>query len=408
LTSACNRTNKEQKMAIQIRPEIKAIASEIIDIRRDIHMYPEQGFDVYRTAALVAENLRKLGIHVQEKVGKTGVVGDLEGNHPGPTIALRADMDALPIQETGNVVYRSKNDGVMHACGHDGHTAILLGAARVLSAKRNLLHGRLRFIFQPSEEKDGGATHMIDDGCLEGVDEIYGIHLWNYSEFGEIGCKPGAIMAATDSLNFIVEGIGGHGAMPQGTVDAIVVSANLINALQTVVSRNIDPLKNAVVTVGTIHGGDNHNVIASSVKMDGTVRTFSEEISMLIRKRIRQIATGMENTFGGKVEVKIEKGYPATVNDPRLFEKLMTAAKSVVGDCARKTTPFMGGEDFAYYAKKVPGCFFFIGSSPRGVSPGTIPHHCSHFDFDERALLVGASVLLELVENSLVPGKNVT
>jgi amidohydrolase len=390
-------------MPIQIRPEIDAIASEIIDIRRDIHMYPEQGFEVYRTAALVAENLKAWGIHVHEKIGKTGVVGDLEGNHPGPTIALRADMDALPIQETGTVPYKSKNDGTMHACGHDGHTAILLGIAKVLSDKRNLLHGHVRFIFQPSEEKDGGATYMIDDGCLEGVDEIYGIHLWNYSEFGEIGSIPGTILAATDSLNFIVEGIAGHGAMPQGTVDAIVVSANLINALQTIVSRNVDPLQNAVVTIGTIHGGDNHNVIASSVKMDGTIRTFSEEIRALIRKRIRQITKGIESSFGGTIEVKIEKGYPATVNDPKLFEKLMTAAKSIVGDGARKITPFMGGEDFAYYAKKVPGCFFFIGSSPQGVSPGTIPHHCSHFDFDERALLVGASVLLELVENSLAP-----
>jgi amidohydrolase len=390
-------------MPIQIRPEIDAIASEIIDIRRDIHMYPEQGFEVYRTAALVAENLKALGIHVQEKIGKTGVVGDLEGNHPGPTIALRADMDALPIQETGTSPYKSKNDGTMHACGHDGHTAILLGIAKALSDKRKLLHGRVRFIFQPSEEKDGGATYMIDDGCLEGVNEIYGIHLWNYSEFGEIGSIPGTILAATDSLNFIVEGIAGHGAMPQGTVDAIVVSANLINALQTIVSRNVDPLQNAVVTIGTIHGGDNHNVIASSVKMDGTIRTFSEEIRALIRKRIRQITKGIESSFGGTIEVKIEKGYPATVNDPKLFEKLMTAAKSIVGDGARKITPFMGGEDFAYYAKKVPGCFFFIGSSPQGVSPGTIPHHCSHFDFDERALLVGASVLLELVENSLAP-----
>jgi amidohydrolase len=388
-------------MTIKIRPEINSIASEIIGIRRDIHMYPEQGFDVYRTAALVAEKLNQWGIHVREKVGKTGVVGDLEGNHPGPTIALRADMDALPIQETGNVPYKSKNDGLMHACGHDGHTAILLGVAKVLSHKKELLQGRLRFIFQPSEEKDGGAAYMIEDGCLEGVDEIYGIHLWNYSEFGEIGCRPGAILAATDSLNFIVEGIGGHGAMPQGTVDAIVVSANLINALQTVVSRNVDPLQNAVVSIGTIHGGDNHNVIASSVKMDGTVRTFSDEIRMLIKNRILQIAKGMETSFGGKIDVKIEKGYPATVNDPTLFEKLMTAAQNVVGKGALKITPFMGGEDFAYYAEKVPGCFFFIGSSPQGVPSGTIPHHCSHFDFDERALLVGASVLLELVENSL-------
>ena len=388
-------------MPIKTRPEIDSIASMIINIRRDIHMHPELGFDVYRTASLVAENLNSWGIHVREKVGKTGVVGDIMGNHPGPTIALRADMDALPIQETGDLPYKSRNDGLMHACGHDGHTAILLGAAKALSTKKDLLHGRVRFIFQPSEEKDGGATNMIDDGCLEGVDEIYGIHLWNYSEFGQIGSRPGAILAATDSLNFIVEGIGGHGAMPQGTLDAIVVSANLINALQTVVSRNVDPLQNAVVTLGTIHGGDNHNVIASSVKMDGTIRTFSNDIRDLVKNRIMQISKGIETAFGGKIDVRIEKGYPACVNDPALYEKLMTAARSIVGEGAHTITPFMGGEDFAYYAEKVPGCFFFIGSSPEGVAPGAIPHHCSHFDFDERALLIGASVLLELVENTL-------
>lgn len=389
-------------MTIQIKSDIHAIASELIGFRRDIHMYPEQGFDVYRTASLVAENLRAWGIYVQEHVGKTGVVGHLDGKHPGPTIALRADMDALPIQETGDIPYKSKIDGVMHACGHDGHTAILLGVAKVLSRKKELLHGRLRFIFQPSEEKDGGAAYMIDDGCLDDVDEIYGIHLWNYSRFGEIGCIPGTILAATDSLNFIVEGTGGHGAMPQGTVDAIVVSAHLINAVQTIISRNIDPLRNAVVTIGTIQGGDNHNVIASMVKMDGTVRTFSEDIRLLIKDRILKIAKGIETAFGGKIEVKIEKGYPATINDPKLYEKLMKAAEKIVGDGARKITPFMGGEDFSYYSQKVPGCFFFIGSSPEGIPPGTIPHHCSQFNFDERALMVGASVLVELVESSLI------
>lgn len=387
-------------MTIRIRPEIEAIGPEIIHIRRDIHMHPELGFEEHRTAALVAEKLRSLGIRVRENVGKTGVIGDLDGKHSGPTIALRADMDALPIQETGVAPYKSKIDGVMHACGHDGHTAILLGVAKVFAEKTKDLHGRIRFIFQPSEEKDGGATYMIDEGCLDGVNEIYGIHLWNYSKFGEIGSRPGAVLAATDSLKISVRGVGGHGAMPQGTVDAIVVSANLINALQTIVSRNMDPLENAVITIGTIYGGDNHNVIASTVKMEGTIRTFSREIERQIRGRILQIASGLESAFGATIKVCIEDGYPATLNDPMLFEKLMVAAKKIVGNGACPITPFMGGEDFAYYAQKVPACFFFIGSSPE-VSPGGTPHHCSHFDFDERALLVGCSVLLELVENSL-------
>ncbi len=389
-------------MAISIHPEISAIESEIIDIRRDIHMHPELGFEEHRTAAIIAEKLQSLGIRVRQRVGKTGVVGDLEGKHPGPTIALRADMDALPIQETSELSYKSKHDGIMHACGHDGHVAILLGTAGVLSKIKENLHGRLRFIFQPSEEKDGGAAYMIDDGCLEGVDEIYGIHLWNYSEFGEIGSRPGAILAATDSLKIEVRGTGGHGAMPQGTVDAIVVSSHLIDALQTIISRNVDPLHNAVITIGTIHGGDNHNVIASRVRMEGTVRTFSEAVDKKIRDRIYQIAQGLQNAFGAAIEVTIENGYPATINNPRLFDKLMAAAEKVAGDRARTITPFMGGEDFAYYAQKVPGCFFFIGSSPSGKPAGAVPHHCSHFDFDEKALLVGASVLVTLVEDSMM------
>ncbi len=393
-------------MSIKIRPEIEAIAAKINAVRRDIHMHPEQGFQEIRTARLVAEKLRKLGLSVRENIGKTGVVGDLTGAFPGPVIAFRADMDALPIRETSDVPYRSKTDGVMHACGHDGHTALLLGAAEVLVGMKDGMRGSLRFIFQPSEEKDGGATYMIDDGCLEGVDEIYGAHLWNYMAYGEIGASPGPVLAATDSLVATVRGVGGHGAVPQGTVDAIVVSSVFVNALQTIVSRNLDPMRNAVVTIGTIHGGDNHNVIASSVKMEGTVRTFAEEVREKIKERIFQIADGVARTFGAEIRVELERGYPATVNDAKSTDKLTMAAKSVVGEGAGRFTPGMGGEDFAYYAQKIPGCFFFVGSSPPGVEPGEIPHHCSRFDIDERALLVGASVFVQLAENLLVSSKD--
>ncbi len=393
-------------MAIEIRPEIEAIASAIIAIRRDIHMHPEQGFQEHRTAGLVADKLREWGLSVRENVGKTGVVGDLKGAFPGPTVAFRADMDALPIQETSDVPYRSKTDGVMHACGHDGHTALLLGAAAVLAGTKDRMRGSLRFIFQPSEEKDGGATYMIEDGCLEGVDEIYGAHLWNYMAYGEIGASPGPVLAATDSLRITVRGIGGHGAVPQRTVDAIVVSSALVNALQTVVSRNIDPMQSAVVTIGTIRGGDNHNVIASSVKMEGTVRTFVEEVRETIKERIFRIADGVARAFGAEIRVDLEKGYPATVNDAESTEKLTIAAKSVVGEAAGRIAPGMGGEDFAYYAQKIPGCFFFVGSSPPGVSPGEVPHHCSRFDIDERALLVGSSVFVQLAGNLLFSDTN--
>jgi amidohydrolase len=279
---------------------------------------------------------------------------------------------------------------------------MLLAAAEVLSKKKNRIRGSLRFIFQPSEEKDGGASRMITDGCLEGIEEIYGAHLWNYKAYGQIGVSAGPILAATDSLRIAVRGVAGHGGMPQGTVDAIVVASALVCALQTVVSRSIDPMQNAVVTVGKIAGGDNHNVIASLVEMEGTVRTFSEEIRKIVKERILSIAHGIGKSYGAEIEAELAKGYPATVNDEKMVEKLMSAAKEVVGESAGSIYPGMGGEDFAYYAQKIPGCFFFVGSSPPGFEPGEVPHHCPHFDIDERALLVGASVFVQLAGNLLI------
>ena len=389
-------------MNIQIRSEIHAIKDIIISTRRDIHQHPELAFDEHRTSKLVAERLESFGIEIQTGVGKTGVVGTLKGKNDGKTIAFRADMDALPIQETSDISYKSKNAGIMHACGHDGHTAMLLGTAEVLSKQADKLNGTLKFFFQPAEEGQGGARFMIDDGALEGVDEVYGIHLWNYQKYGTIGVKSGPIMAAADIFEITVHGKGGHGAAPQGTKDAVLIAAHLIQTLQTIVSRNTNPIESTVVTVGQINGGYNFNIIADKVTLRGTTRAYTEDNRQLIKKRMKEIIAGTEKTFGTKIELDYEDGYPPTVNDPTAADNLLNAAQKIVGDGAGHPYLSMGAEDFSYFLQKVPGCYFLVGSAPEGREPLSVPHHCSHFDIDERALLVGSSVYLQLAESLLI------
>ena len=389
-------------MSIQIRPEIQAIKDKIVSTRRDIHQYPELAFNEHRTSKLVAERLESFGIEVQTGVGKTGVVGTLKGKNDGKTIAFRADMDALPMQETSDISYKSKNDGIMHACGHDGHTAMLLGTAEVLSKKADKLNGTLKFFFQPAEEGQGGARFMIDDGALEGVDEVYGIHLWNYQKYGTIGVKSGPIMAAADIFEITVHGKGGHGAAPQGTKDAVLIAAHLIQTLQTIVSRNTNPIESTVVTVGQINGGYNFNIIADKVTLRGTTRAYTEDNRQLIKKRMKEIIAGTEKTFGTKIELDYEDGYPPTINDPTAADNLLNAAQKIVGEGAGHPYLSMGAEDFSYFLQKVPGCYFLVGSAPKDREPLSVPHHCSHFDIDERALLVGSSVYLQLAENLLI------
>ena len=389
-------------MAIHIKPEIEAIKDKIISTRRDIHQHPELAFNEHRTAKLVAERLKSLGIDVQTDVGKTGVVGTMRGKNSGKTIALRADMDALPMQETGDLPYKSQNDGIMHACGHDGHTAMLLGVAEALSKKYDQLKGTVKFIFQPAGGGQGGARYMIEDGALEGVDEIYGLHLWNYQKYGTIGVKPGPIMAAADLFEITVHGKGGHGAAPQGTKDAVVIASHLVQTLQTIVSRNTNPIESTVVTIGQINGGYNFNIIADTVNMKGTSRAYTEENRQLIKTRMAEIIKGTEQIFDCTIDFEYEDGYPPTVNHPKESEKLLNAAKEIVGDDAGTPYLSMGGEDFSYFLQKVPGCFFFVGSAPIDKEPLSVPHHCSHFDFDERALLVGSSVYLQLIESLLL------
>ena len=386
-------------MKIKIREEIKNIKDEIYAIRRHFHRYPELSFKEFNTAETISEHLDKLGISHKKGVGKTGVVGEITFG-PGPTIALRADMDALPIQEENNLDYKSLNDGVMHACGHDGHMAILLGAANALSKNSKLKKGTVRFIFQPAEEGLGGAKYMIEDGCLDKVDEIYGLHLWNYQLYGEVGIKDGPVMASADLFDIEVSGKGGHGATPQGTIDAIVVASNLVTMLQTIVSRNTNPLESTVLSIGKIKGGHNFNIISDKVHMSGTTRSYTEENRKMIKQRMKEVVEGVSKSFGADIKLNYKDGYPPTVNHSSQVEKVLEAASSIVASGAKNPYLSMGGEDFSYYLQNKPGCFFFVGSAPNENEILSTPHHCSHFNIDERALLVGASVYVNLIENS--------
>ena len=386
-------------MKIKIREEIKNIKDEIYAIRRHCHRYPELSFKEFNTAETISEHLDKLGISHKKGIGKTGIVGEINFG-PGPTIALRADMDALPIQEENNLDYKSLNDGVMHACGHDGHMAILLGAANALSKNSKLKKGTVRFIFQPAEEGLGGAKYMIEDGCLDKVDEIYGLHLWNYQLYGEVGIKNGPVMASADLFDIEVSGKGGHGATPQGTVDAIVVASNLVTMLQTIVSRNTNPLESTVLSIGKIKGGHNFNIISDKVHMSGTTRAYTEENRTMIKQRMKEVIEGVSKSFGADIKLNYKDGYPPTVNHSSQVEKVLEAASSVVASGAKNPYLSMGGEDFSYYLQNKPGCFFFVGSAPNENEILSTPHHCSHFNIDERALLIGASVYVNLIENS--------
>ena len=386
-------------MKIKIRKEIKNIKDEIYTIRRHFHRYPELSFKEFNTAETISQHLNNLGISHKKGVGKTGIVGEINFG-PGPTIALRADMDALPIQEENNLDYKSLNDGVMHACGHDGHMAILLGAANALSKNSKLKKGTVRFIFQPAEEGLGGAKYMIEDGCLDKVDEIYGLHLWNYQLYGEVGIKDGPVMASADLFDIEVSGKGGHGATPQGTVDAIVVASNLVTMLQTIVSRNTNPLESTVLSIGKIKGGHNFNIISDKVHMSGTTRAYTEENRTMIKQRMKEVIEGVSKSFGADIKLNYKDGYPPTVNHSSQVEKVLEAASSVVASGAKNPYLSMGGEDFSYYLQNKPGCFFFVGSAPNENEILSTPHHCSHFNIDERALLIGASVYVNLIENS--------
>ena len=390
------------KNKINIHPLILEIEKEIIDNRRYFHKHPELSFKEYNTSKIIVEKLEEMKIPYKNNIAKTGITATIEGRETGKTIALRADMDALPIQETSDVPYKSINDGVMHACGHDGHIAMLLGAAKAINQLKDNLKGNVKLIFQPAEEGHAGAKHMINEGVLDDVDEIYGIHLWNYQNVGEIGVKDGPIMAAADIFEIDIIGKGGHGATPHGTVDAIVVASHIINSMQTIVSRNTNPLESTVVTIGMINGGYNFNIIADKVTLKGTARSYTDKNRSLIKNRMTEIISGAEKMFGAKINLKYKDGYPPTINNIDCTRNVISAADKVISKKNHAPYLSMGGEDFSYYLEKIPGCFFFVGSRPLDVKPLSIPHHCSHFDIDEKSLLIGASTFVKIIEDILI------
>ena len=370
----------------------------MINLRETIHMYPEDGFSEFTTSKIIIEELEKLGIKVQKNVAKTGVVGLIEGKYPGKTVLLRADRDALKIQEQADVEYKSKIDGMMHACGHDGHVEGLLGAAMILNELKDNLHGNVKLVFQPAEERDGGALPMIEEGVLENpkVDAAFAAHLWGYLNEGEVHLKEGPMMASPDIFNINVIGKGGHGAVPQESIDPIVITCQIVNSLQTIVSRKINPLDPVVITCGRIQGGDCHNVIPNEVELEGTIRTFNEETRNWVPKVMEDLIRGITTSQGAAYEFKYEPKYPALINDKYMTSFAKESLKKVVGEenVFDLKEPNMGGEDFAYFAQKVPSAFIFVGIANNKSEP--VIHHNPYFKWDSKNVGILAQSLSQI------------
>jgi len=386
-----------------IRLEIRALQAQLVEWRRQIHEKPELGFQEKITAEFIAQKLQNWGIVHQTGIAQTGIVAIIKGEKPGngKVLAIRADMDALPIQEQNQVPYCSQHDGVMHACGHDGHTAIALGTAYYLNQHRQDFSGTVKIIFQPAEEGPGGAKPMIAAGVLKNpdVDAIIGLHLWNNLPLGTVGVRAGALMAAVELFRCTIFGKGGHGAIPHQTVDSVVVAAQIVNALQTIVSRNVNPIDSAVVTVGELHAGTAVNVIADTARMGGTVRYFNPDLAGFFKERIQQIMAGICQSHGASYDLDYTHLYPPVINDPEIAELVRSVAEAVI------ETPIgivpecqtMGGEDMSFFLQEVPGCYFFLGSA-NPEKKLDYPHHHPQFDFDETALPMGVEMFVRCLE----------
>ncbi len=374
--------------------------AEITDWRRDIHANPELLYDVHRTAASVAEKLKSFGCDdVVTGIGRTGVVGVIRGRKPGgKVVGLRADMDALPIQEANDLPYKSTVPGKMHACGHDGHTAMLLGAAKYLAETRNFA-GTAVMIFQPAEEGGAGARAMLRDGLLDrfGIKEVFGMHNYPGMPIGQFAIRSGPAMASTDTIGIRLEGVGAHAAFPHIGIDTILVGAQIVNQLQSIVSRNVDPVEAAVVSICTFHGGEAENVIPQEVRLGGTVRTLSQEVRELVLKRVREVVEGTARLYGAKAHITLTPGYPVLVNDSGRTAFAASVAREVAGDgkVDDQWPPLMGAEDFAFMLNERPGAFIYVGN---GDSAGL---HNPKYNFNDEAIPHGTSYWVRLAEAAL-------
>lgn len=373
------------------------IIADVVALRRDFHMHPELGFEEHRTAGIVADRLRSLGFDVHAGIAGTGVVGVMKGAKPGRTIMLRADMDALPILEENTHPFRSTHEGKMHACGHDGHVAILLGAAQLIADGKDRLSGTVCLLFQPAEEGHGGAKVMVEEGVIErfAIERAYGLHLSTKYPAGVLGFREGPFYASSDSIEIDVLGRGGHGSAPHDAVDPIYTAANFITSVQQIVSRHIDPLEPAVVTIGSIHGGTIHNVIPRNVRMLGTVRAFSDRVREEMPERIERVLKSCCDAMGAQYNFEYLWRYPVTANDPDQTRYARALGERTFGDgrviTADKLT---GAEDFSFFAQRVPACFYTLGA--QGGPSTANPHHSSTFDIDEGALPAGVAMMTAL------------
>lgn len=386
---------------MKIRDEITRDHTLLTEWRRDFHAHPELAFEEERTSALVAERLESFGLEVHRGLAKTGVVGRLKVGTGNRAIALRADMDALPMEEGNDFAHASKTPGKMHGCGHDGHTTMLLGAAKHL-AETKQFDGTVYFVFQPAEEAEGGAEVMVKEGLFEKfpVEAIYGMHNWPGMPVGEFAVSSGPMMAAFDIFDLVIRGRGGHGAMPHQGIDSIVMAAEVVGALQSITSRNTDPIDALVVSVTQIHGGDAYNVIPDEVILRGTVRSFREEVRDAVEPAMRRIADGVCAAFGGEAELRYEKRYPATVNSVDETELAARVAGAIVGDenIERRPVPSMGSEDFAYMLREKPGSYVWVGN---GEGEGGCMLHNPGYDFNDDIIPIGVTYWSELVEQAL-------
>ncbi|KQO04561.1 M20 metallopeptidase family protein [Paenibacillus sp. Leaf72] len=380
--------------------KLQHLYPEMVQWRRYLHQHPELSFQEEKTSRWIAGKLAEFGCEFEEGVGGYGIVVTIKGEQPGPVVALRADIDALPIQDEKQCDYASTVPGIMHACGHDGHTSSMLAIAKFYQEHRSDIKGERRLLFQPAEEvTPGGAIHMIRDGALAGVDVIYGIHLWAPLPFGQVSTRAGAFMAAADEFTIEIIGLGGHGGMPHKGIDTIVVGASLVQSIQSIVSRSINPLHPSVISIGSFQAGTTNNVIAERCLMKGTVRSFDEESRYFIHERLKQVIEHTCQMYGAKYDFQLRVGYPAVINNEHEAERFFRVAEPMLGEGnAVRGDEMMVAEDFSYYLDEVPGCFMMVGAG-NGDTSTSYSHHHPKFDFEEGAMLKSAELLIRLAED---------